>query len=166
MYNNVHSYNQLWKACKKYVCIFVVNIISRNVFKLILILRQILDGRFEWNVWMDTLWWQLSCNSVVFIHHVKDHLRVCQTFYWITISTPLTFKFFKLNSRSGVDFILVLHVPFLSKVFYLLRVRLLTNFRTKNARIKCWWNWLKVAAIEANCLSLLWKNGSLRTRFL
>jgi len=27
--------------------------------------------------------------------------------------------------------------------FSLLRVWLWTNFRTKNARVKCWWNWLQ-----------------------
>jgi len=30
------------------------------------------------------------------------------------------------------------------KVFYLLRVWLWMNFHTKNARIKCWWNWLQL----------------------
>ena len=34
---------------------------------------------------------------------------------------------------------------FCTKVFSLLRVWLWTNFRTKNARVRCWWNWMLVS---------------------
>jgi len=48
----------------------------------------------------------------------------------------------------GVNFINILRTHFSYEIklssFSLHRVWLWTNFCTKNARLKCWWNWLQV----------------------
>jgi len=65
------------------------------------------------------------------------------------------------RSWPGVNFINVLCALFL---YVLLWVWLWTNFRTKNARVKCWWNWLMVVTILTSFYCVFFRRSPMQRR--
>jgi len=96
------------------------------------------------------LFYKLQHLQILYLFRDQFHARFTSSF------STWSRKCKKKRLTTWVNFINVLRECFLYESllssFYLLRVWLWTNFRTKIVLVKCWWNWALLGTVRVKAL--------------